>query len=119
MKVVILYKDGNFEVKNISCENKDIEISSWEIVGDCITSVDYNNDNTMKCVFNDAFGYNIYDEAELKKYENVFAGKIFGKYKRYYGTVVIVGNRNGKNCDIRKRDVEHIKGIITNEETSK
>lgn len=117
MKALILDKNGKSNIINIDCKNGDLEVSSWKYIGDCISSVAINNSAQIKCIFNDAFGYDIYDNDVLMSYENVHVRKLFNLNFPVFNTVVIVGIRNGKNCDIRKRDVEYIEGIIKNGKT--
>lgn len=115
MKVIVLEKDGNIGIKNISCRGKDIEIASWDILNESVTSCVFNKDKTLMCIYDDAFGWNIFNEKEIKKYDNNFAKTIFGMKSAPHNTVVIVGIRKGKHCDIRARDIKIIKEHISNE----
>lgn len=114
MKVVILDKNGNMEVKNISCKGKDIEVASWDYIGEYITWSCFNKDKTLRCIFDNVFGWDIPEE-DLFKYKNPYVTKIFPASSSVYNTVVITGYRNGKSCDVRKRDIDYIRGIIDNE----
>ena len=115
MKVIILEKDGTAEVKNISCRGKDIEIASWDILNESVTSCVFNENKTLMCIYDDAFGWNIFNEEEIKKYDNNFAKTIFGMKFAPHNTVVIVGIRNDKHCDVRARDIKTIKECVNNE----
>lgn len=119
MKVIILDKSGNVEVRNISCRGKDIEVASWDILNESVTSCDFNKDKTLMCIYDDAFGWNIFNEEEIKEYDNNFAKTIFGMKFAPHNTVVIVGIRNGRHCDVRARDIKMIKDFISNEKNTR
>lgn len=119
MKVIILEKNGTAEVKNISCRGKDIEIASWDILNESVTSCVFNKDKTLMCIYDDAFGWNIFNEEEIKKYDNNFAKTIFGMKFAPHNTVVIIGVRNGKHCDVRARDIKVIKEFIDHEKNTR
>ena len=112
MKIAVLYSDNTFEEIDLKC-NQDLEVVSWKIIGDCITSGVFNKDKTLHCFYDDAFGYNITDSEALEKYVNKTAATLFNTGS-IYNTVVICGYRNGKNCDIRKRDIKQIEAVIAN-----
>ena len=113
MKVLVLHKDGTFETTILNCKGKDVEVASWDILNECITSRYYSN--YIMCIYDDAFGWNIHDDTERSHYINKYASKIFGKNTSIYNDVVITSIRNGKPCNIRKKDIEHIKEITHNE----
>ena len=112
MRVIALHNDNTFEEINLR-RNQDLEVASWEIIGDCITSGIFNKDMTLHCYYDDAFGYNIIDSDALEKYVNKTAATLFNS-DSIYNTVVICGYRNGRNCDIRKRDIKQIEAVIAN-----
>ena len=112
MKAMILFKDGTYKVDNIICKGSNIEVASWEIVNDYITSTVENKEKTIMGIYNDVLGYNFTGDEE-PQYRNRFAMKVFNTNFPIYGTVVIIGRRMGKNCDIRNKDVDYIRGLIS------
>lgn len=115
MKVLILDRQGNVEVTNINCRPVGIEVASWEIIGESLTLDMTNKEHTMRCFYDAVFGWDITDEDELKKYINPYINNIFSTTTTFYNTVVIVGMRHGKYCDIRKKDIDCVKEIIAHE----
>ena len=119
MKVLVLHKDGTMEVKNVKCNNKGIEVSSWGILHECITSCTFNKDHSLMCISDDSFGWDITDEDEMNTYSNNYAMNIFGVNHAPSNDVVITSVRNGKACDIRNRDIKMIEEIINREKNIK
>lgn len=119
MKVLILYKNGNIEVRNISCKGKDIEVASWNILHECVTSCTFNKDYSLMCISDDSFGWDITDEDEMNAHSNNYAMIIFGMSHAPSNDVVITSVRNGKACDIRKRDIKMIEEFINREKNIK
>lgn len=113
MKVLVLHKDGTFETTILNCKGKDVEVASWGILNESITSRYYSNN--IMCIYDDAFGWNIFDEDNLTKHINKYVAKIFGKNTDTYNDVVITSVRNGKPCSIRKKDIDYIKEVISHE----
>ena len=112
MRVVILDKDGNINIKDLKCTDKSLEASTWDIIGEYLTYDVINKEKTMQCIYDSVFGWDIKDEEELKKYENQYASKLFNKNTPFYNTVVIAGIRDDKHCDIRKRDIKYIEEVV-------
>lgn len=119
MKVLVLHKDGTMEVKNVKCNNKGIEVASWGILHECITSCTFNKDHSLMCISDDSFGWDIITEDEMGAYSNNYAMVIFGMSHAPSNDVVITSVRNGKACDIRKRDIKMIEEAINREKNIK
>lgn len=113
MKVLILHKDGTFETTTLNCRGKDVEVVSWGVLNESITSRYYSNN--IMCIYDDAFGWNIFNEDNLAKHINKYVAKIFGKNTDTYNDVVITSIRNGKPCSIRNKDINYIKEVISHE----